>query len=222
MQSTAIASSLVVLGLWGGFQSVERPINANGSKETLKSLIFQGEAGKRGYNAYNRGSSKCRGSAKRYLHLTSMSMADLQYYQQKLPSCHPQKILAAGHYQTIPDTLDLCVKQLNLPSSTLFSKTTQDRIFYQCLAGTKQPAIKRYITTGNQLKQAAHAVAEEWAIFASPYTGRGVHDGKGINRARIDAKQVLMALMNARSTYTQQIAKGVSHDSAYALALGVY
>ncbi len=187
---------------------------------TLKGLIFEGESGVRGYNSYNRGSMRCAKSNRKKLDLTNMTIKDIQYYQS-LPACSQDKLLAVGHYQIVPETLDKAVKALNIPRHKPFSPEVQDTIFALYLAKEKQPAIKRWIYTGQDLNRAAHAVAGEWAIFKTPYTNRGVYDGHGNNHARISAKRVVRALQKARDDYLQLTDAGLDPDTAYAAALGV-
>lgn len=191
----------------------------NAPPGTLKKLILDGEAGSRGYNSYNRGSMRCAKSNSAPLNLTNMSIGQIQYYQS-LPSCSSQKLLAVGHYQIVPETLDIAVRTLKLPPSTRFTPAVQDRIFAFYLAKEKQPAIDRWVRQGQGLYSASYAIAKEWAIFKAP-NGRGVYDGNGNNRARISSVKVTLALRKAREDYLHLIHKGLDEDTAYATALGV-
>lgn len=186
---------------------------------TLKKLILEGEAGTRGYNSYNRGSMRCAKSNRVSLNLTGMTIGQIQYYQS-LPSCSAQKLLAVGHYQIVPETLDRAVKELDLSASTPFTPKVQDTIFALYLAKEKQPAIHRWVRNGEDLYSASYAVAREWAIFQAP-TGRGVYDGKGTNKARISTVRVKHALLKAREDFLKLTDTGLDPDSAYAKALGV-
>ena len=208
------------LSVLAGGASLLKYKSAKAPPGTLKHLIFEGESGTRGYNSYNRGSMRCAKSNRRDLNLTNMTIQQIQYYQS-LPSCSHEKLLAVGHYQIVPETLNKAVRTLNLPPHTKFTPEVQDSIFALYLAKEKQPAIRRWICTGEGLHRAAHAVAGEWAIFKTPYTGRGVYDGHGNNHARISAKRVLSALEKARSDYMKLTDAGLDPDSAYAAALGV-
>jgi hypothetical protein len=186
---------------------------------TLKRLIFEGESGVRGYNSYNRGSMRCAKSNRSPLNLTNMTIGQIQYYQS-LPSCSAQKLLAVGHYQIVPETLDGAVRELGLPTSTPFTPYVQDTIFALYLAKEKQAAIHHWVHTGKGLYSAGYAVAREWAIFQAP-NGRGVYDGKGNNKARISSARVIYALQKARNDYVRLTATGLNADKAYASALGV-
>ena len=208
------------LSVLAGGTSLLKHKSAKAPAGTLKYLIFEGESGTRGYNSYNRGSMRCAKNNRRDLNLTNMTIQQIQYYQS-LPSCSHEKLLAVGHYQIVPETLNKAVQSLNLPRHTKFTPEVQDSIFALYLAKEKQPAIRRWICTGEGLHRAAHAVAGEWAIFKTPYTGRGVYDGNGNNHARISAKRVLSALEKARSDYMKLTDAGLDPDSAYAAALGV-
>lgn len=159
----------------------------NAPHNTLKRLILEGEAGARGYNSYNRGSMRCAKSNNKPLDLTKMTVGEIRRYQS-MPSCTTEKLLAVGHYQIVPETLEHAVRTLNIPDNARFTPQLQDFALY--LAKEKQPAIRRWICTGNGLYQASHAVAGEWAIFKTPYTNRGVYDGKGNNKARIKLRIV--------------------------------
>lgn len=192
----------------------------NAPHNTLKRLILEGEAGARGYNSYNRGSMRCAKSNNKPLDLTKMTVGEIRRYQS-MPSCTTEKLLAVGHYQIVPETLEHAVRTLNIPDSARFTPQLQDKIFALYLAKEKQPAIRRWICTGNGLYQASHAVAGEWAIFKTPYTNRGVYDGKGNNKARISAHRVKKALVRARVQYVMLTQAGTPSNTAYAMALGV-
>ena len=186
----------------------------------MKRLIQVGEAGSRGYNSYNRGSMRCTKSNSSPLKLTSMTIGEIQYYQS-LPSCSPNKLLAVGHYQIIPETLNRAVRELGIPKSAMFTPNVQDTIFAHYLAKEKQPAIHRWVSSGQDLHSASYAVAQEWAIFKAP-NGRGLYDGKGTNKARISAVQVRLALEKARQDYMRLTLSGYTTEDAYARALGVH
>lgn len=187
-------------------------------KGTFKHLIKVGESGKRGYNSYNRGSTRCAKSNREAINLESMTFKQIEFYQG-LPACHRQKLLAVGFYQDID--VSRCRRKLSLPSSTMYSKSVQDKCFGLYLVGEKQPAIKYWITRGKNIKWAGHMASAEFAGLKSPLLGRGYHDGNGNNRATVPAKEVLEALEHARTIYQQQKSAGASHDEAYLAALGV-
>lgn len=187
---------------------------------TLKSLIRKGESGARGYNSYNRGSTSCAKSNKDALPLTEMTIAQVQKYQS-LPTCHKQKLLAVGHYQIVPKTLNNAIAAMKIPRNAKFTPELQDSIFAFYLTQGKQPAIRQYITTGKGIKRAAHAVAGEWAIFQSVYTNRGVYDKVGTNHARIKAEKVVQALYRGRMVFTELVNAGFSTNDAYAKAVGL-
>ncbi|MBJ6611197.1 MAG: hypothetical protein JG718_12620 [Candidatus Thiothrix moscowensis] len=193
--------------------------NSHAPPGTLKKLILEGESGSRGYNSYNRGSMRCAKSNRAPLNLTGMTIREIQYYQS-LPSCSTQKLLAVGHYQIIPETLNHAVRELNLHPSTPFSPAVQDTIFALYLAKEKQPAIDRWVRHGQDLYSAKYAVAREWAAFKAP-SGRGLYDGKGNNKARISSTRVEGALRKARDDFQKLVDAGLDEDTAYATALGI-
>lgn len=196
-------------------EAIAEPMIAKG---TLKHLIKVGESGKRGYNSYNRGSTRCAKSNREAINLESMTFKQIEFYQG-LPACHRQKLLAVGFYQDID--VSRCRRKLSLPSSTVYSKSVQDKCFALYLVGEKQPAIKYWITSGKNIRQAGHSASAEFAGLKSPILGRGYHDGNGNNRATVSAQAVLNALQNARKIYQEKKAAGASHEDAYAAALGV-
>lgn len=196
-------------------EAIAEPMIAKG---TLKHLIKVGESGKRGYNSYNRGSTRCAKSNRANLAISVMTLDQIAYYQA-LPACHSSKLLAVGFYQDI--NVRRCQKLLNLSGSTIYSPAIQDKCFALYLVGEKQPAIKYWITSGKNIRQAGHSASAEFAGLKSPILGRGYHDGNGNNRATVSAQAVLNALQNARKIYQEKKAAGASHEEAYTAALGV-
>lgn len=194
---------------------IAEPIVAKG---TLKHLIKVGESGKRGYNSYNRGSTRCAKSNKAYLNISGMTLDQIAYYQA-LPVCHSSKLLAVGFYQDID--IRRCQRRLNLSGSTVYSSAIQDKCFALYLVGDKQPAISQWITTGKNPKVAGHYLSAEFAGLESPLLGRGYHDGNGNNKATVSAINVMAALYNGRAIYLKNRAAGIGHDDAYAEAVGV-
>jgi len=188
------------------------------AKGTFKHLIKVGESGARGYNSYNRGSTKCAANNRSPLNIAGMTIDQIAHYQS-LPVCHANKLLAVGFYQDID--VRRCKRALNLAGSTMYSPAIQDKCFALYLVGEKQPAIKYWITSGKNIRQAGHMASAEFAGLKSPILGRGYHDGNGNNRAKVSAQSVLNALQNARAIYQEKKAAGASHEEAYTAALGV-
>lgn len=196
-------------------EAIAEPMIAKG---TLKHLIKVGESGKRGYNSYNRGSTRCAKSNRANLDISGMTLDQISYYQA-LPACHSSKLLAVGFYQDID--VRRCQRRLNLSGSTIYSPAIQDKCFALYLVGDKQPAISRWITTGQNQKIAGHYASAEFAGLESPLLGRGYHDGNGNNKATVSAEKVMAALQNARAIYVKERAAGLGHEEAYTKALGV-
>ena len=73
------------------------PVTGN---EDLATLIHLGESKRRGYNDYNRGSSKNAPSNKENIKLTDMTLEEIMRKQQ-LPLMNPDRLLAVGKYQVI-------------------------------------------------------------------------------------------------------------------------
>lgn len=196
-------------------EAIAEPMIAKG---TLKHLIKVGESGKRGYNSYNRGSTRCAKSNRANLDISGMTLDQIAYYQA-LPACHSSKLLAVGFYQDID--VRRCQRRLNLSGSTIYSPAIQDKCFALYLVGDKQPAISRWITTGQNQKMAGHYASAEFSGLESPLLGRGYHDGNGNNKATVSAEKVMAALQNARAIYVKERAAGLGHEEAYTKALGV-
>ncbi|MDD5395212.1 MAG: hypothetical protein PHE17_19490 [Thiothrix sp.] len=188
------------------------------SSETLAMLVHIGESRRRGYNDYNRGSDKCRGSNAANIALTDMTFAQIAA-KQRLPRCHPQKFLAVGRYQDIDVTR--AMRALNIKPFYRYTEAMQDAVFAYYLTQSKQPMIAHYIRTGKNLRGAGHAMAAEWASIQSPLKGRGLYDGKGTNKAHIKALRVVEALQRARLTYIAQRKDGANDQAAYAVAVGI-
>ena len=199
-------------------KDVSEKVRINASGETLALLIHIGESRKRGYNDYNRGSTKCRGSNSKNIPLTSMTFGEISFFQG-LPTCHKSKLLAVGRYQDVDVTR--AMKKLGISKNARYSEDAQDYVFAFYLTQSKQPAIRRFITTGKSIKAAGHSVAAEWASIQSPVTGKGLYDGNGTNKAHIKAVRVIEALLRAREEYVRLINSGIPEESAYSAAIGV-
>lgn len=210
----------------------------------LSYLIHKGESFNRGENDYNRGSSKCTKSNRNNLKLISMSIKEIQYYQNLEP-CSKDVLFAVGKWQIIPDTLSQAVKILKINRNQKFDLELQNTIFINYLTKIKRPYIYNYILTGEGLKLAARDVAREWASIGSPIhckipiikkingkpkligfrpwkQGGGCYNGLGSNRHLISADKNLKALQKARQEYVSLRKQGYDQNIAYKKSLGIH
>ena len=107
---------------------------------------------------------------------------------------------AAGRYQIIGSTLRDAVKTLGLSGNEMFDKTMQDRIFVEYLLKHKRKAVWNYINgKSDDLQGAMIAMAQEWASFADPRTGKSYYHGDGVNKASVGAAQSAALLQQLRA-----------------------
>jgi hypothetical protein len=188
---------------------------------SFASLIRSGESGKRGYNAYNRGSDRGSPSNKENINLTGMTVGAIMEAQARRKG-DPQRLFAVGKYQMIPKTLRGGVNKLGISTGELFSPELQERLFADYLAGVKRPAIGKFIRGKSEdPNNAINSASAEWAALQNT-SGRGTYDNQGTNHARITAEQVKAALIKARTKYAELIKSGVADKKAYGMAIGAY
>jgi len=163
----------------------------NLDNKSLQDVIKKGEAGSRGYNAYNLGVA---GKTVENLDLTNMQIKDIMKLQSE------KKVFAAGAYQIIPDTMQDVVKGMKLTGEEKFDKTMQDKMF-KYLAMTRSPSYKKYIETGDEslLKDVVSELSLVWAAIKDPKTGKGHYDkDKAGNMATIEPSTIISALKKDR------------------------
>ena len=200
------------------------------TKGSLASVIHLGESRLRGYNDYNRGSSKCRKSARKNISFVTMSISNLMRLQAK-GRCSRLKVFASGVWQIIPVTMKSAKAHMRFSGRDKYSHALQNRIFVEYLTLEKRPAIAHYVMTGKDISNAGLSVALEWASMQSPTyfksgkvvcrRGTGCYDGKGTNVAHTKYTTVLKALRKARATFLKLQNQGMPHMKAYAISLGV-
>lgn len=86
------------------------------------------------------------------------------------------QLWATGRYQIIPNTLKGLVSDLKLPPSTIYDKTTQDKMGLRLLTGRTN--LRKYLTsevadTTENLEKAALSVAMIWSSVGVPYQVQG-------------------------------------------------
>lgn len=189
----------------------------------LSELISRGEGS---YNSYNRGTRK-GSDGKRHIipadkdvDFTHMTVAELLRYQA-LPPGDPNRIFAAGKYQTIPSTLMDAISGINIDVSHNFDEETQEKIFSNYLIKAKpgRHNIYAYIAgeSGATLRGAQVAVSREWSSVEDPDTPGHIYKDyeEHGNKMHTTAAQVAAALDEMRIEYKAQIDKGLSAEEAW-------
>ena len=184
---------------------------------SMAALLAKGEAGKRGYNSFNRGNT--RGGI-RNEPITTMTIGQIQA-RQALLNGNKKRLFAIGMYQIVKDTLIEGVATLKLSKSDVFTKEIQERLFSEFLAGSKRPSILGYVQGyRSSLRAAGIASAAEWRAIEDPRTGKTYGDKAAYrNHSSISHEKWAKALNYARASYKVLRAKGLSKKEAYHLAL---
>ncbi|WP_219338360.1 peptidoglycan-binding protein [Luteimonas deserti] len=196
-------------------------------RNPLYDLMYQGESGAAGYNAFNRGTYIDASGRERIragqppMDFSQLTVGELQDLQNK-PRHDPDRVFAVGKYQIIPSTMNHALARLGLGREEPFTPALQDRIFSEYLLKEKQPAVRDYImgVPGATLEQAQHGLAREWASFGDPLNGGQSHYG-GANRAHITPAQSAAALDVLRERFAGAEARGLSRDAAWREATAV-
>ncbi|MGY0505911.1 peptidoglycan-binding protein [Luteimonas sp. e5] len=193
----------------------------------LRDLMYKGESGAAGYNAYNRGTAVNSNGrpyivpADRDIDFSTLTLGQVVELQS-LGRRDPDRIFAVGKYQIIPDTMDSAVKSMGLDLNQRFTPELQDRIFSEYLIVTKRPDIHAYITgkSGATLERAQFELSREWASFSDPRKGdMRSHYGSG-NRAHISLQESADALDAMRAEYAKNIERGMSPKEAWSSMVG--
>ena len=170
------------------------PSNPDGSvslaNTSFGKLIARGEGN---YNSVNLGQTE--GYKSGTADLENMTIQDVMLAQQA------HKFNAAGRYQITKDTLIGAANAMQLDLNAKFDSKMQDKIFEQYLAGSKRPALQKYLHgQSDDIDAAAKAAAQEWASVADPTTGKSAHEGVGNNKASISADEMRRALQESRES----------------------
>lgn len=181
--------------------AVARPITdaAVAALRQLLQIIYAGEAGSGGYDAFNKG--KAGATPGPYLGtpggLTSLTVGQVIELQAA------EKVFAVGAPQIIPSTMPLAMKASGVTAGERFNAATQDRLAAGLILGRKRPNLASYLLgKGASLDAAQTDLAYEWASLPLP-NGKGVYDGdKGGNRATAKVAEVRAALADARKRLT--------------------
>lgn len=153
----------------------------------LLAVIRKGESGAAGYRALNKGKADdTPGGLKELPQMTLAQIAEAQLRGE---------MFAVGAYQIIPTTLAGLRFELNLPGSTVFDPTTQDKLAIQLISGRKRRDLAAWVTgRSNDMAAAQTDLAKEWASIPLP-SGRGFYDGdRAGNMATAKLEEVRAAL----------------------------
>lgn len=193
----------------------------------IYDLMYRGESGAAGYNAYNRGTYTNANGRESIrpgsppMDFSRFTLGEIQDMQD-LPRRDPDRVFAIGKYQIIPRTMDAAVARLGLDRNEPFTPELQDRIFREYLLRDKQPSVRDYIEgrPGATLQQAQHGLAREWASFGDPDNGGRSYYG-GANRAHITLEQSAAALDQMRTEYAAAIGRGLPAVDAWRAATAI-
>jgi hypothetical protein len=189
-------------------------------KDSLAGIIQAGESGKKGYNAYNRGTlgNKILGPVGDR-NLTNMTLSEILDDMQRSKS-DTKRLFAVGKYQMIPDTLKEGIRSLKIdPSATKYDPKIQELLFSKYLLDKKRPAISAYIKgKSDDAMGAAASASYEWASIGNPKKGGRGNYGGG-NHVSISAEKILNSMHKSRELYKTFIAQGLSDDEAYQKAV---
>lgn len=190
------------------------------SNNPIWDLMYKGESGARGYDAFNRG-TYTGADGKQHIRpgtppidfsqLTLGQVQDLQH----LPRRDPDRVFALGKYQIVPDTMDAAVARLGLDRNERFTPALQDRIFSEYLMRDKQPTVRDYVMgRSDDLRAAQRGLAMEWASFPDPDRGGRSYHG-GANQAHVSLAESEAALRQLRQQYQEARQQGLSENDAW-------
>ncbi|KRB11210.1 peptidoglycan-binding protein [Lysobacter sp. Root690] len=196
------------------------------SNNPLLELMYRGESGAAGYNAYNRGTYTDDAGRERIrgpngpIDFSQMTLGQVMD-RQALPNGNDDRVFAVGKYQIIPQTMRGAVAEMGLDRNQPFTPALQDKVFSEYLIVDKRPEVAAYITgkPGATLAEAQHGLSKEWASFGDPNKNGASHYG-GANHASISLQQSADALNQMRTEYKANIDKGMKPDDAWKATTG--
>lgn len=192
------------------------------SNNPIYDLMYKGESGAAGYNAWNRGTGN-NGirPATHAMDFSQLTLGEVQRMQH-LNRNDPDFVFAVGKYQIIPTTMDAAVRTLRLDPNERFTPELQDRLFAEYLLRTKQPGIAPYIMgKSDNLQAAMEGLSNEWASFSDPRKGdMRSHYGSG-NNAHISLAESESALRQLREQFREAKEQGASDIEAWRTATAV-
>lgn len=196
------------------------------SNNPLLELMYRGESGAAGYNAYNRGTYTDDAGKERIrgpngpIDFSQMTLGQVMD-RQALPNGNDDRVFAVGKYQIIPSTMRGAVAEMGLDRNQPFTPALQDKVFSEYLIVDKRPEVAAYITgkPGATLAEAQLGLSKEWASFGDPNKNGASHYG-GANHASISLQQSADALNQMRDEYKANIDKGLSPADAWKATTG--
>lgn len=196
------------------------------SNNPLLELMYRGESGAAGYNAYNRGTYTDDAGRERIrgpngpIDFSQMTLGQVMD-RQALPNGDDDRVFAVGKYQIIPKTMRGAVAEMGLDRDQPFTPGLQDKVFSEYLIVDKRPEVADYITgkPGATLAEAQHGLSKEWASFGDPNKNGASHYG-GANHASITLEQSADALNQMRTEYKANIDKGMKPEDAWKATTG--
>lgn len=124
---------------------------------------------------------------------TEMSIAEVQRWQvEHITQGNPSS--AVGKYQIISETLDVLVKQLNLPPEQKFNASTQDSL---AIALLERRGSVEYVNNELSPEEFAANLAQEWAALpkvVGENPNQSYYAGDGINKSLVEPEKVLQAI----------------------------
>jgi len=146
--------------------------------------------------------------------LSEITLGQLKQYQSRGRDSSGQ-LWATGRYQIIPTTLLGMQRNLGLPDSAKYDKTTQNKMGVQLLLNNN--SIKNYITqvvadNKENLEKASLGVAKIWSSVGVPYAMQGHRQAisknqsyyaGGGDRASETTEDVQLALKKLRNGYKE-------------------
>jgi hypothetical protein len=184
---------------------------------SIADMLSGGEAGKEGYNSYNRGTGL--GSIG-HQDISSLTLGEIKR-RQALDKTDKNRLMAVGMYQMIPKTMRGAQDHLGLSDDTVFSPEIQEQMFSKFLVGAKRKKIESYIKgDSNDAQAMGISSAAEFRSVADPRTGETYADAGAVgNKASISADEWLASTNKAREAYQQNLQRGMTEDEAYQKAL---
>lgn len=179
---------------------------SNGAKITAQrnplvdKLFNKGEGD---YNSYNSGTKGVAGGKVGHsgkANLQEMTLNEILKSASTRDGNDKRRIFAAGRYQIISPTLKETIKRMGLSGNEKFTNDLQDKMFESILS--QNPKIAGFLNgKHNSVENAQAGMAEVWASFINPKTGKGNYDKAGTNRATItpaESEQMLLSMRNTR------------------------
>ena len=170
-------------------------------KNAIVDKIFN--KGEGDYNSYNSGTKGVAGGRVGYsgkANLQEMTLNEILKSASTRDGNDKKRIFAAGRYQIISPTLAATIKRMRLSGNEKFTNELQDKMFESIIS--QNPKIAGFLNgKHNSVKNAQSGLADVWASFIDPETGKGRYDKAGTNKATIqpaESEKMLLSMRNTR------------------------